>query len=85
VNRETFESAQQRLADAGLKYRVTDHGYCRSLYVMTPDELKLELTLDPDNIGDIEALRRADAHSELARWLRGDRTPNNSDHSSEFK
>jgi glyoxylase I family protein len=85
VDRETFDEAERRLEAAGITYRVTDHGYCRSLYVMTPDELKLELTLDPDNVADIEAARRADAHSELARWLRGDRRPNNAEHTSEFK
>lgn len=63
----------------------TDHGYCLSLYVMTPDELKLEFTLDPDNVAEIDALRRADAHSELKRWLAGDRSPNNQEHRSVFK
>jgi glyoxylase I family protein len=51
---------------------------------MTPDELKLEFTLDPDNVHDIDARRRSDAHAELKRWLAGDRTPNNSDHKSSF-
>jgi hypothetical protein len=63
----------------------TVHGYCQSLYVTTPDELKLEFTLDPDNAAEIEAVRRADAHTELARWLAGDRTPNNTGHTNEFK
>ncbi len=85
VDRETFEQAEQRLKKAGIGYRVTDHGYCRSLYVMTPDELKLEYTLDPDNVGEIDAMRRADAHAELKRWLAGDRTPNNTEHTSTFK
>jgi glyoxylase I family protein len=85
VNRSTLDATQQRLDAAGVRYRITDHGYCRSLYVMTPDELKVELTLDPDNVAEIEAARKADAHSELARWLAGDRTPNNTDHVSEFK
>jgi hypothetical protein len=53
--------------------------------MMTPDELKLEFTLDPDNADEIDRRRRADAHSELARWLAGDRTPNNTDHKSAFK
>jgi len=41
--------------------------------------------LDPDNVAEIEAKRKSDAHSELKRWLGGDRTPNNTDHSNEFK
>lgn len=85
VDREAFEQAERRLQQAGIAYRVTDHGYCRSLYVMTPDELKLEYTLDPDNVGEIDAMRRADAHAELKRWLAGDRTPNNTEHKSVFK
>ena len=74
-----------RVQAAGMKFRVTDHGYCRSLYVLTPDELKLEYTLDPDNADEIAGKRRADAHAELERWLAGDRTPNNTDHKSVFK
>jgi len=85
VTREGFEDAERRLQANGIPYRVTDHGYCRSLYMMTPDELKLEFTLDPDNVADIDAARRAVAHAELKRWLAGDRTPNNSDHKSVFK
>jgi glyoxylase I family protein len=85
VDRETFEDTERRLKAAAIPYRVTDHGYCQSLYVMTPDELKLEFTLDPDNVADIDAMRRADAHSELKRWLAGDRRPNNTEHKSVFK
>ncbi|HKQ27075.1 MAG TPA: VOC family protein [Burkholderiales bacterium] len=85
VDRKTFEDTERRLKAADIKYRITDHGYCQSLYMMTPDELKLEFTLDPDNVAEIDAMRRADAHSELKRWLAGDRKPNNSDHKSVFK
>jgi catechol 2,3-dioxygenase-like lactoylglutathione lyase family enzyme len=85
VDREAFEQTERRLQQAGISYRVTDHGYCRSLYVMTPDELKLEYTLDPDNVGEIDAMRRADAHAELERWLAGDRTPNNTEHNSVYR
>jgi len=85
VNAATFKDAKQRLDAAGVPHRLTDHGYCQSLYVQTPDDLKLEFTLDPDNSDQIEAARRADAHSELARWLAGDRTPNNTGHTNEFQ
>lgn len=84
VDRPTFADIQRRLKVHGINYRLTDHGYCHSVYVMTPDELKLEFTLDPDNVADIDRRRRADAHSELRRWLAGDRTPNNADHKSTF-
>lgn len=85
VDAAAFADAERRLKAAGLGYRITDHGYCRSLYVRTPDDLKLELTMDPENVAQIQAKRRADAHSELARWLAGDRTPNNTDHTSTFQ
>lgn len=85
IDAEGFGAARARLESAGIPHRVTDHGYCQSIYVMTPDELKLELTLDPDNVDEIAAKRRADAHSELERWLEGDRTPNNTDHKNEFR
>ena len=84
VDRAGFEAMEKRIKAAGLAHRITDHGYCRSIYIMTPDELKLEFTLDPDNASEIDAKRRADAHTELKRWLAGDRTPNNSDHKSTF-
>jgi catechol 2,3-dioxygenase-like lactoylglutathione lyase family enzyme len=85
VDADTFNDAKQRLEAAGIAHRLTDHGYCQSLYMTTPDELKLEFTLDPANADAIEAERRADAHTELARWLGGDRTPNNTGHTNEFK
>jgi hypothetical protein len=37
----------------------------------------LEFTRDPPDVAKIDALRLADAHSELARWLAGDRHVNN--------
>ena len=77
ATRKTQDEVEERLKKAGIAYRITDHGYCRSLYVMTPDEMKLEFTVDPDNVAEIDAMRKADAHSELKRWLAGDRTPNN--------
>jgi glyoxylase I family protein len=66
-----------RLEANGIGYRVVDHGYCRSLYVQDPDRSTLELTVDPPEAPAIAAARRADAHTELARWLAGDHTPNN--------
>ncbi len=79
VDRATFDAIDRRRQSAGISRRITDHGYCLSLYVQSPDELKVEFTLDPDHVEEINALRRADAHSELERWLAGDRTPNNTD------
>jgi hypothetical protein len=46
---------------------------------MSPDGLRVEFTVDPDNVDQINATRRADAHAELARWLAGDHAANNLD------
>lgn len=79
VDLQTYVEIDRRLAAAGVARRQVDHGYCRSLYISSPDGLRLEFTADPDNATAIAAQRRADAHSELARWLQGDHTPNNPD------
>jgi catechol 2,3-dioxygenase-like lactoylglutathione lyase family enzyme len=74
---ETYEELKRRLERAGEKYRETNHGYCKSIYVSSPDGLIVEFTQDPDDVAEIDAIRRADAHQELARWLSGDRRTNN--------
>ena len=79
VDRTTFDEIDRRLAAASIPRRQTDHGYCLSLYVMSPDGLRVEFTVDPDNVAEINATRRADAHAELARWLAGDHEANNLD------
>ena len=73
----TYDELKGRLNRAGEKFRETDHGYCKSIYTTTPDGMILEFTCDPPDAAEIEALRRADAHSELARWLAGDHRVNN--------
>jgi glyoxylase I family protein len=77
VTQATFEELESRLRGAEIAYRRTDHGYCVSMYVKTPDGLPLEFTVDAPDIEAIAAKRRADAHSELARWLAGDHRVNN--------
>ncbi len=79
VDRKTYDEIDRRLEAAGIPRRHTDHGYCQSMYVSSPDNLRLEFTVDPDDVEKINAMRRADAHSELARWLKGDRRTNNTD------
>jgi glyoxylase I family protein len=74
---ETYEELKQRLARAGEPFRETNHGYCKSIYVNSPDGLIVEFTQDPDDVAEIDTIRRANAHSELARWLSGDRHTNN--------
>lgn len=79
VDAQTYAAIDGRLEAAGIERRHTDHGYCQSMYVMSPDGLRVEFTQDPDNAAEIAAMRKADAHAELSRWLNGDRRINNTD------
>ena len=74
---ETQAGIKQRLEDAGYEIRVTDHGYCVSLYVEDPNNLRLEFTVDHPEIERIMTQRRGSAHADLERWLAGDHRPNN--------
>jgi glyoxylase I family protein len=66
-----------RVRAAGVAVRETDHGYCRSMYVTSPEGLIVEFTVDLPNAAEIDARRRADAHSELRRWMAGNHRTNN--------
>ncbi len=77
VVQRTYDEIARRLGAAEVAYREMDHGYCRSLYVTSPDGLRLEFTVDPADVEAINAERLADCHAELARWLDGDLRPNN--------
>ena len=79
VSQPTFDELKARCAAAKVPLRVIDHGYCVSMYLKTPDEMKLEFTVDAPGAEQIAAMRRKDAHSELKRWLAGDRRTNNGD------
>jgi catechol 2,3-dioxygenase-like lactoylglutathione lyase family enzyme len=73
----TYDELMARLKTAGEPVRETDHGYCRSMYCTSPDGLIVEFTVDPPEVDEIAAIRRADAHAELKRWMAGDHRPNN--------
>ena len=77
VDDATLDQIMVRLRAANEPVRETDHGYCRSIYCTSPDGLIVEFTVDPPQAAQIEALRRADAHAELARWMAGDHHTNN--------
>lgn len=77
VDQQGQDELVRRLETNQVSYRMVDHGYCRSLYISDPDGLAVEFTCDAANAADINARRRADAHTELSRWLDGDHTPNN--------
>jgi glyoxylase I family protein len=82
VSHETQEAVAARLAAAGYeapRTYILEHGYCRSLYVEDPNGMLIELTADaPAALAPavVEGKVR-DAHAELARWLAGDHTSNN--------
>ena len=77
VDPGAYDELKGRLNAARERFRETNHGYCKSIYTTSPDGLILEFTCDPPDVAEIDALRRADAHSELQRWLSGDRRVNN--------
>jgi catechol 2,3-dioxygenase-like lactoylglutathione lyase family enzyme len=77
TDRATMDEICRRLEAAAIAYRRIDHGYCLSIYVHSPDNLRVEFTVDCDNAEEVAATRRRDAHSELRRWLGGDHRINN--------
>jgi len=80
IDRDAQDEVARRLADAGYEEPATfvlEHGYCRSLYVRDPNGLLIELTADHPDAAVIAATRAASAHEDLARWLSGDHTSNN--------
>jgi glyoxylase I family protein len=80
VDQQTQQAIEKRLVAAGYKEPrtyVLDHGYCRSVYVVDPNGLTLEFTLDSPRALEINRDRRASAHADLERWIAGDHTPNN--------
>jgi len=74
---ETQAAVQHRAKEAGVGSRLIDHGYCRSLYLIDPDGLLLELTVDDAAAVADAPMHREHAHAELARWQTGDRRSNN--------
>lgn len=79
-SKEEQDAVKKRLEDAGYKepeMYVLEHGYCSSLYVYDPADLLIEFVVDHPDIDKINVEQKTKAHAELARWLNGDHTPNN--------
>lgn len=80
VDEETQKGIEARIKAAGYKEPntyVLEHGYCRSVYIVDPNGLTLEFTLDAPGADKINIDRLADAHATLKRWLAGDHASNN--------
>ena len=80
VDQGTQDAIKNRIADAGYEEPETfvlDHGYCVSLYVTDPNGLLVEFTVDDTQVEVINAERQRTARHDLARWLAGDHTSNN--------
>lgn len=81
VDQETQDAIKERLEAAGYfesgEAYPLNHGYCWSLYCYDPSGLLVEFTVDHEDVEAINAERAAKAHEELAKWLGGDHTPNN--------
>lgn len=82
VDAAAFDHIEQKVKQAGIvapQTYILEHGYCRSLYVNDPDGMIVELTCDARDAVQPEkvAEKRSTARAELARWLAGDHTSNN--------
>jgi glyoxylase I family protein len=82
VSKEQQAEVERRIAERGIEPPMTytlEHGYCRSVYLIDPNGMTLELTYDDEKALDpeVDEARRAAAHGELKRWLAGDWHNNN--------
>jgi glyoxylase I family protein len=80
VDKDVQEGIEKRLRAASYaepQMYVLEHGYCRSVYVVDPDGMICEFTVDHPDVEKINATRLKDAHAELKRWLAGNHKSNN--------
>lgn len=77
VSKSYQEAVIARAEEQGIDALAIDHGYCKSFYLIDPDNHIVEITVDnPKAIANAEEMR-ARAYSEMQRWLKGDHTDNN--------
>src|SRR5579872_1932494 len=60
VDAKTQSEMIERLKAAGYEPRLTDHGYCVSMYVTDPNNLRLEFTVDHQ---DLERMNKRQAEN----------------------
>jgi glyoxylase I family protein len=81
VDQETQDAIKERLEAAG--YFESGQAYPSTMatagrpVLLRPGGLLIEFTVDHEDVEQINATRAALAHEELAKWLGGDHTPNN--------
>lgn len=54
-----------------------DHGFCYSLYVRDPNGMMVEFVCDCSDELETNEAAAASAHDDLAQWIQGDYSPNN--------
>lgn len=72
VTRELQDATVLKLRDAGVPVMEIDHGFVRSIYFADPNGLKLEFASDPENVDEIYADQRGNAHATMKQYLAGD-------------
>jgi glyoxylase I family protein len=80
VDVDTQSQIHERLRAAGYAepdVYVLQHGYCRSLYVNDPNGMIVEFTHDHPSALAQSAHKRRNARLDLARWLEGNHSSNN--------
>ncbi len=80
VDGATQAAVKARVLAAGItepRFMELEHGYCHSIYITDPNGCIIEFTVDAPGFESWAAEKRASAHTDLARWLAGDHTPNN--------
>lgn len=80
VDADTQAQIEARIRAAGYTEPETytlEHGYCRSVYIKDPNGMILEFTYDAPSAAALDADKRASARADLARWLGGDHSINN--------
>ncbi|KPF81450.1 glyoxalase [alpha proteobacterium AAP38] len=80
VDADTQAQIESRIRAAGFTEPDTytlEHGYCRSVYIKDPNGMILEFTHDAPSAAALEQAKRETARADLARWLGGDRSVNN--------
>lgn len=80
VDADTQAEIETRIRAAGFTEPETytlEHGYCRSVYIKDPNGMILEFTHDTPSAAALEQAKRETARADLARWLGGDHSINN--------